>query len=393
MALVVTDFTIDNSQLDAVDQKGYKHYFDLYTVMKVRHFFGHFENMSYNACRMTPPHVDAMLSIKKGLDQSNETYSDDSIVGEVLDPSTAAVGVDAFSGPLAAEEPAKAPLPPIGNVHVSVPLQNYIPIISDLPANVEFAAHAVLAKFKATRSPEINFVDIHELIDRDLVLRAQALFGEGIGRFVFPKTFEPYCWIDFDAHGEESFVCMRPSPRGRALRVKIADVWDIKKKPTKNTDKKEDNNNQVKCVLRFLFPSLNLEKESSYKCPVSVSSMYNLQAQYSEVDPKNKYEFPDKISAWEQIPAIVSAVVDKNDLFHSLRFLSHYIRKIEGYSEHIQGDKRASGKAISAFSESVRKVLIDFSARGLKRWVDPPPPVDDPADCAWLDSDYEMEDV
>jgi len=378
---------------------GHDHYFNLYTTMKVRHFYGHVECMPHNAGKMVPSHVSAVLDIKKALEESRIEYSGNTLVKSVLYPPKAAVGVDAFSGPtqdtLPTAEEAEE-LPQVGRAQVSVPLHVYIPvrgssgINAQLPPNIEFAALAVIAKFKATRIPEITHVDIEGLNDRSLIHQAQSLFGVEVGRLVFRTPHEPYCWMNYDAHGVENVVCMRPRSRGCAMRVELSDVWQFKATPAHDEAGAKYSHMQIKCIVRYLFPSMKTNNTYRYGTfPVSMVAIYYLQLQYSEVDPMEADEFPDKLSDWGQISQLISTAIETNDLFYMLRFLWMYLRKVYGCSSRIGGDRVSYNKAMAEILAKVKEMLVDFSGKGLKRWT--PPPTE--ADVGDYNSDSDMADA
>jgi len=411
MSIVVADFeTVGKKR--PINDEGYDFYRKGYLGKKLVNFFGHVGYMPLNADKMHPSHVRAMLDLKNELELKDVKFSGDLTVQEVLKPSAHFGGAAAFCGPtpiLKQSEAAANNLPPIGNARVVVSMHFYIgsratSFTDDvLPPQIEFAAKAVLAKFKSTNRREMSHVDIAELNDYALVERAQELFGIDVGRIVFPHPFEPYCWAINDVEGQVGVLCMRPCEKGASFKQDVNDVWDIAKKTAKKAADEEtlggdvtpEEPIEVQTVFSFLFTAFNRDDaKQTVHCPVTLLAMHNLQRQYNNVyakDEEGDLARPKKVTAWLQLAPFIEEASSNDDLFAKINFLNWYIKQVHSHTSIIAGDRAPHSTLMSEFLTAVRTVIVDFSNSGKSIWEKTKCAGDDDTDHAdWLyDDDME----
>jgi len=339
--------------------RGKDFYIGLLMQKKVRHFRGEFSQLAFNH-HIMPSARMALLELNERVNASKCEDDDLSVDDFICVESYTAIADAKRPHVVAAEN--KEPLPEIGMGDHVVRFELYDLKAGDLPAEIEFACNAVLAKFKATGQRIVTSVSFDELNDSSLIMQAQSLFGAHIGKIWFRKPFQPYACECPNAEGEVSVYAFRVKPTGRFKRALATDVWTLKplKEKKKDDDVTEPPRDEVFTVLFHLFPSAD-RYERTHVTHFDDSSVKKLQNAFEKAIEVGDFEQKWKdIGSYGMLGESAIEVLKTDDFLTGLNFFFFFVKYLWSYT--LRGSPMDSCSQMS--------LLKKFVCSEVKRWTD-----------------------
>lgn len=350
--------------------KGEPFYRDLLMKKRVRRFRGEFSQLAFNH-HMMPSLRLAFLELNALINSSN-CDDEELSVADFLHPPTYMALHEAKKPRVAAAE-AKEPLPEIGFAEYVVRFELHDLNSEDLPPQIQFAANAVLAKFKATGHSTVTHVSLEELNDKHLILQAQNLFGEHVGKISFRKPFQPFACELTNSNGGASIYAFRVKTEGRFKQINEADVWTLPslKEEKKDSDVTEAPRDEVFTVLFHLFPSA-CRYERTHATHFDAVSLKKLQNTFEKAIEVDTFEQTWKdIGSYVLLGKAAVEVLKTDDFLTALHFLFFHVKHLWPYS--LRGSPMDSCSQMALLQKFVRSEVKRWTDRRMTYYIRPKP--------------------
>ena len=356
--------------------KGDEVYRTLLMAKKVCHFRSEFSQLEYNA-HLVPSARSVMLELNARIDACQ--CDDEKItVDELLNPKR----VDDFDaavlkGVQEATEAQAVLLPSIGTADYVVHFARHDFSEAILPAHIEFAANAVLAKFKKTGIKSIHNVALKELNDTALIEQAKMLFGDAVGRLVFRHPFEPYCTTSSDCEGSVAVYMFRVRPDSRWKVVKADDVWTLKTIPKTKSEQDEEKENQrdeIFTVMKNLFHSTKTV-ERSHSTHFDKMTIKRLQTCFEVAFERKQFGNLNNIGSYMSLRDAAIGVLKTDDLMICINFLFFYFVYLWPYN--IRGDRMDANATMRKVKNFVKAEVKRFNDSNQVVYQRPEPKAND----------------
>jgi hypothetical protein len=369
---------------------GESFYRELLMKKKTRHFRGEFSQLAYNS-HVMPSLRLAFLELNALINSSN-CDDEELSVADFLHPPTY-TEMKKAKRPRVAVTEAKEPLPEIGLADHVVRFENYDLNSEDLPPQIQFAANAVLAKFKSTGHSTVTHVSLEELNDKHLILQAQNLFGEHVGKISFRKPFQPFACELTNSNGGASIYAFRVKTEGRFKQINEADVWTLPslKEKKKDSDVTEAPRDEVFTVLFHLFPSA-CRYERTHATHFDAVSLKKLQNTFEKAIEVDTFEQTWKdIGSYVLLGKAAVEVLKTDDFLTALHFLFFHVKHLWPYN--LRGSPMDSCSQMALLQKFVRSEVKRWTDRRMTYYIRPKPLEEEEEDGVEDEEDGDDDDL
>ena len=349
---VDTTKATDNGFVD----RGYDAYRESFLDMRVRIFRGHVESMPYNADKVSPSFVGAIMDVKREL-ESMPGMDEDTLVKDVLKPPISLVVIpDTQQQCNTGDEPSSDTKVVFGsgkrniNLSAHVLVQPRVKIYGGMeyepdpswvppPETVEFAVKAALSMRDrdSTDADRVHQIDLNRLKDPLVRARAQRIFGAQVRYLVLTDPVPVSTDVYYDLHtgtvkGFALFVAtpyLSKESLQTSPRMTIEDLWDVIKH--KDTEKSEDRllpeHNLFKTLVKERFQSLQTAADYRVRLDALQSHLEKVRKDaYATFQKRreNKMRPGEKFSGWEHLKSECLRHLNEPDPWDISLFLWRY---------------------------------------------------------------------
>lgn len=342
--------------------RGYDAYKKTFMNMRVRIFYGHLDCMPYNAGKVPPTFVRALLDVKRELEGTPEANGDTLVKHVIVPPASLVVpapttseeckdvdsgvsdvvfGSGSYNINLSAHvlrQPLRRSLDDSNNIEPD-------PTWTPPPETVDFAVKAALSmRDRDSRTDvDVSRIDLDRLDDPLVRARAQRLFGSRVRYLNIIDACPVFTGVFYDIH-DGTVKGVRLTARKQynlqetqsACELLLKDLWDVKSKSDKNKeiDRSLPEFNVVRILITDRFQ--HLQARECYSARLEALQRHLETVHRSAYDEfanlrENKSRPSQTFLGWEDLKQECTKHISAPDAWEISLFLWRYMLYFDAY--------------------------------------------------------------